>query len=157
MELTVRRAEERDIPRILELLLQVHAVHSEGRPDIFRRGGSKYNAEELRVILATAHTPVFVAEEDGTVYGYAFCLLEEVKGDKSLCDRKSLYIDDICVDEAARGKHVGKTLYESVRAYAAELGIYHITLNVWCLNQGAMRFYEKCGMKPLKIVMEDIL
>ena len=154
----IRQAEMTDIPRLLALLLQVHAVHSEGRPDIFRRGGRKYEKEDLAVILATPQTPVFVAEdEESGVVGYAFCLLEEVKDNASLCDRKSLYIDDICVDEAARGKHVGKALYEHVRSFAQARGIYHITLNVWCLNTGAMAFYEKCGMKPLKIVMEDIL
>jgi len=156
--ITVRRAQNKDIPRILALLLQVHLVHSKGRPDIFRSGSRKYGEEELIAILANERTPVFVAvDEDGLVLGYAFCVCEEVKDDASLVDRKSIYIDDICVDEAARGKHVGKTLYEYVRAFAAENGVYHITLNVWCLNEGAMRFYEKCGMKPLKVVMEDIL
>ena len=154
----MRQATVADIPRILELLLQVHAVHSEGRPDIFRRGGRKYEKEDLEVILTSPETPVFVAtDEQNYVLGYAFCLLEEVKNNTSLCDRKSLYIDDICVDEAARGKRVGKALYEHVRAFAQTRGIYHITLNVWCLNTGAMAFYEKCGMKPLKVVMEDIL
>lgn len=156
--MTVRRAGERDIPRIGLLLLQVHAVHSEKRPDIFRAGSRKYTDEELSLILKDGKTPVFVAvDETDTVLGYAFCVLEEVKDNPSLCDRKSLYIDDICVDEAQRGKKIGSLLYEHVLAFAKSEGCYHVTLNVWTLNEGAKRFYEKCGMTPLKTVMEKKL
>ncbi len=156
--MTVRRAKEDDILRIGKLLLQVHAVHAEKRPDIFRRGCRKYTDEALVSILGNEKTPVFVAvDEKDTVWGYAFCVLEEISGDGSLCDRKSLYIDDICVDEAQRGKKIGTLLYNRVLDFAREEGCYHVTLNVWCLNEGAMRFYEKCGMTPLKTVMEQKL
>lgn len=152
----VRKAEVRDIPALIGLLYQVHLVHSEGRPDIFRRGSKKYTEAELESILSDPATPVLVYD-DGGVLGYAFCVLEEIKDNASLVDRRSLYIDDICVDEAARGRHIGKTLYEAVLALAKEKDCYHVTLNVWNLNEGAMRFYEKCGMSPLKVTMEKIL
>ena len=42
----IRRAEQRDLPRLNALLYQVHRVHAEGRPDIFRLGNKKYNNEE---------------------------------------------------------------------------------------------------------------
>jgi len=32
-----------------------------------------------------------------------------------------------------------------------------VTLNVWCCNESAMKFYESLGMKPQKIGMEAIL
>ncbi len=156
--ISVRKAKKGDIKRIGELLLQVHRVHSSGRPDIFRVGSRKYTDTELEAILENENTPVFVAvDEMDKVVGYAFCAYEEVKNDKSLEDRKSIYIDDLCVDEAMRGKHIGTKLYEYVKEQAAENGCYHITLNVWSLNTSALKFYEKCGMKPLKITMEDIL
>ena len=154
----IRRAEPRDLGRIGILLLQVHDVHSAGRPDIFRRGNRKYNDAELREIIGNERTPVFVAlDGEGTVVGYAFCILEEHVGEAALTDRKTLYVDDLCVDEGVRGQHVGSALYAHVKAYAASLGCAAVTLNVWCLNEGALRFYEKQGMKPLKIVMEDLL
>ncbi len=154
----VRRARVEDIPRLIDLLYQVHLVHSAGRPDIFKRGSKKYGEEELRAILSNEKTPVLVAVDgDGLVLGYSFAVLEEIRGDGSLVDRKSLYIDDICVDEAARGKHVGSLLYEQTLALARREGCYHVTLNVWALNEGAQRFYEKCGMTPLKTTMEKIL
>lgn len=156
--MNIRRANTSDIPRIDDLLYQVHRVHSTGRPDIFRTGNKKYTDDELCAILADDTTPVFVATDEGdVVQGYAFCVYQQVKGDRSLMDRKTLYIDDLCVDEALRGQHIGQTLYRFVLEEATRQGCAAVTLNVWCLNEGAMKFYEKCGMTPLKIVMEQTL
>ena len=156
--MNIRRANERDIAGINALLYQVHRIHAEVRPDIFRLGNKKYNDEELRTIIADDSTPIFVAvNEEEKVLGYAFCIYEEVKNNTSLMDRKTVYIDDLCVDSAERGQHIGTALYEHVQAESRKEGCQAITLNVWCLNEGAMRFYEKLGMKPLKVVMEHKL
>lgn len=154
----IRKATEKDIPRLIDLLYQVHRVHSKGRPDIFRAGNKKYTEDELRGILSDEMKPIYAAaDETDTLCGYAFCIYEEIKDQISLMDRKSLYIDDLCVDENMRGQHIGTLLYEHVLEEAKKLGCYHVTLNVWCLNESAMRFYEKCGLSPLKITMEQIL
>ena len=100
--------------------------------------------------------PVFVFD-DGNVLGHAFCVITEVKGDKLLQDIKTLYIDDICVDEKARGKHVATALYEHVRDYAKAIGCTNITLNVWEGNTPALSFYRKMGMKVQKTTMETKL
>ena len=156
--MNIRRANERDIAGINALLYQVHRIHAEGRPDIFRLGNKKYNDDELRAIIADDNAPIFVAvDESETVLGYAFCIYQEVKNTPSLCDRKTVYIDDLCVDATLRGQHIGTKLYEHVLAESKRAGCVAVTLNVWCLNEGAMRFYEKLGMKPLKVVMEKIL
>lgn len=154
----VRRANKNDIPRILELLVQVDMVHHNGRPDIFKGPATKYNAAELEEIIADDETPVFVfADENDKVLGHAFCIHKQELDNNVLTDIKTLYIDDICVDENARGKHVGKTLYESVIEYAKENGFYNVTLNVWSCNPGALKFYEAMGLKPQKTGMEKIL
>lgn len=156
--MNIRRATERDLPQINKLLYQVHRLHAEGRPDIFRLGNKKYTDPELLEILTNDQTPVFVAtDEADTAVGYAFCVYEETKDNPSLCDRKTLYVDDLCVDESLRGQHIGQALYRYVLEEAERNGCAAVTLNVWCLNSGAMRFYEKCGMTPLKIVMEQRL
>lgn len=156
--MNIRRADERDIAGINKLLYQVHRIHAEGRPDIFRLGNKKYNDEELCAILACDTTPIFVAVDDEEkVLGYAFCIYEETKNNPSLMDRKTVYIDDLCVDATERGQHIGTALYDYVKDEAKKEGCSAVTLNVWCLNEGAMRFYEKCGMKPQKVVMEDMI
>ena len=88
-ELFIRPAEAQDIPALDRLLLQVHRVHSNARPDLFRAGAKKY-------------------------------------------------IDDLCVDETARGG-------------------YNVTLNVLAGNDSAICFYKAIGMRVQKIGMETIL
>lgn len=154
----IRRAEEKDAARINELLHQVQNVHAVGRPDIFIYGAKKYTDDELMTLIGDDERPIFVAvDEDDIVLGYAFCIYETVAKIGNLKDMKTLYIDDLCVDENVRGKHIGTKLFEYVKMVAKEKNCYRITLNVWNLNKSAMAFYEKCGLKPLKVTMEDIL
>lgn len=152
----IRKAEKKDIPGIIELLHQVNMVHHVIRPDLFKPYTTKYNEQELEALLDDDNKPIFVFD-DGKIQGHAFCQVTEVKGDKLLQDIKTLYIDDICVDEKARGKHVGKALYEFVRDYAKSIGCYNITLNVWEGNDSATCFYRNMGMKVQKTGMETIL
>jgi len=152
----IRRAGKEDIQRIIELLHQVNMVHHVLRPDLFKPHTTKYNEQELKSMLSDDTKPIFVyIDED--VLGYAFCQITEVRGNQLLEDIKTLYIDDICVDEQARGRHVGKALYEYVRNYAKAIGCNNITLNVWEGNEPAWRFYKNMGMQVQKTTMEIIL
>ena len=154
---TVRRANEADIPAILDLLVQVNMVHHNGRPDLFKGPTTKYTADELRAILKNDETPVFVCvDDDDRVLGHGFCVLQHFGG-QLMEELDTLYIDDICVDEAARGHRVGETIYRHIVQYARTLGCHNVTLNVWTCNPGAMKFYEKLGLTPYKIGMEQIL
>lgn len=153
----IRRAQKKDMTRIDELLLQVDLVHHNGRPDLFRVG-RKYTDEQLEGIIEDDGTPIFVAVDDtDRVLGYAFCIFKQFLEDNILTDIRTLYIDDLCVDEELRGRHIGKALYEHVCRFAKESGCYNVTLNVWTCNESAMKFYESCGLKPQKIGMENIL
>ena len=157
MSMTVRRAEARDIPALMNLLVQVNMVHHNGRPDLFKGPTTKYTSGELRDILADDETPVFVCVDgDDRVLGHGFCVMQHLGG-QLMVERDTLYIDDICVDEAARGQGAGRALYEHILEYARARGCYNVTLNVWTCNPGAMKFYEKLGMKPYKVGMETIL
>ena len=148
----IRKAEKRDIPSIIELLHQVNMVHHVLRPDLFKPYTTKYDEQELETMLKDDRNPIFVFDNNG-VLGYAFCMVTEVKDDILLQDIKTLYIDDICVDEKARGQHIGKALYEYVRDYAQSVGCNNVTLNVWEGNDTARAFYEKEGFKVLSTTM----
>lgn len=155
---TIRRAEKKDISKVLELLVQVNMVHHNGRPDLFKDPATKYTQQELETIFADENTPVFVSvNEEDVVEGYSFCILKQLLNDHILTDVKTLYIDDICIDENCRGKHIGSQIFEYVKNYAKNIGCYNVTLNVWSCNSGAMKFYEKCGLVPQKTGMEMIL
>ena len=153
----IRRAEEKDIPRLDALLLQVNLVHHRGRPDLFRYG-RKYTDEELKSIIHDdARLILVAADEDDTVQGYAFCIFQQHRDSHILTDVRTLYIDDLCVEEKTRGQHIGSLLYRAVLDYARAHGCYNVTLNVWSCNESALRFYESMGLKPQKIGMETIL
>lgn len=154
----IRFAREEDIPRLHELLIQVHAVHYKGRPDLFKPHTQKYTDEELKTILKDKIRPVLVAvNESDEVQGYAFCIFQQHVNDHILTDVKTLYIDDLCVDEICRGQHIGRLLYDAVVQFAKDNGCYNVTLNVWSCNPSALRFYEACGLVPQKVYMEKIL
>lgn len=150
-----RKAQAKDMEAIMRLLLQVNNVHAEGRPDLFIKDVRKYTREEVAEIISDPTTPVFVStdEEDRTV-GYCFCRIIDHSHDHHLQPVKTLYIDDLCVDAAMRGKHIGSDLYRNVREWAKENSFYNITLNVWACNPGAMRFYQSLGLQPQKTTLE---
>ena len=153
----IRLAQEKDIPKIEDLLAQVDLVHHKGRPDIFKIG-KKYSSEDLTGILKDSQRPILVAvDERDCVKGYCFCIFQKHENNSVLTDIKTLYIDDLCVDETFRGKHIGKELYEGAVKLAKESGCYNLTLNVWECNPTAMKFYEAQGLAPQKTTMEKIL
>lgn len=152
----VRKAEKRDIKSLMVLLYQVDAVHHAIRPDLFKSDAPKYNEKELEAILDDDHKPIFVYD-DGKVLGHAFCQLIEMRNHRLLQDIKTLYIDDICVDEQARGRHIGQALFEFVRDFARSIGCRNITLNVWEGNDAALHFYKRMGMQVQKTGMEMLI
>ena len=153
----IRFALDRDIPGMIALLRQVGEVHHRIRPDLFRAGAQKYDEGDLKALLADPSRPIFIAEEGGKVLGYCFCIHRETKNDPVLRDDRSLYIDDLCVDEACRGKHVGQALYDHACGYARQTACRTVTLNVWRGNDSALAFYQKQGLTPRNIYMEAIL
>ena len=153
----IRFAQPEDVAGILNLLKQVGRVHHVGRPDIFRSNAQKYGASQVIAMLDSSATPIFVAVSNGKVLGYGFCIIKEHKNDPVIADHTELYIDDLCVDESCRGKHIGKAIYEEIVRYAKMRKCYNVTLNVWSCNENAMAFYKSLGMQPQKVGMETIL
>lgn len=151
----IREAVASDIPQISYLLKQILTVHAKGRPDIFKADTQKYTEAEIFEIISDPIHPVYVYEdEDGTVAGYAICEYKNQEETNTLYPRTSIYIDDLCVDEPKRGLGIGTKLYEYVVEKARDEHIGSVTLNAWSCNENAIAFYKKCGMQPMKIMME---
>ena len=150
-------ARETHIPGMIRLLRQVGAIHAEGRPDLFRAGAQKYNEAQLAALLQDVSSPIFIAEEAGEVLGLCFCQCQQVVENACVTGRRELYIDDLCVDETARGKHVGAELYRHVQRWAKEQGFDYITLHVWDFHGSAEEFYRRMGMRNRYICMEQKL
>ncbi|SFO19018.1 Ribosomal protein S18 acetylase RimI [Pseudobutyrivibrio sp. UC1225] len=157
--MTIRLAQEKDIPKIIDLLQQVLEVHAKIRPDIFISGTTKYSFDDVKEMLCVESKPIYVAaDENDNVLGYAICEIKETPEDATNKVKfKQLYIDDLCVDEKARGQHVGRALFEHVKKEAKRMGCYEVTLAVWTGNDRAEAFYEGLGMKTKERIMEFIL
>lgn len=156
--MTIRKAQEKDISRIIELLGQVLQIHAEIRPDIFIPDTTKYTEQELAALLKDEKKPIYVAvNEEDVCMGYAFCQMKEQPFSNNMVQFQSLFIDDLCVDRFARGQHIGEILFDYVKQEAKRMGCYEVTLNVWAGNTSAEKFYEKMGMKTKERQLEYIL
>lgn len=155
----IRMAQESDIEDIERLLVEICNVHNEGRPDLFKKDGKKYDKNQMMEIINDENRPVIVAfdEKNNRVLGYAMCVIQTVLNNNALFDMKTLYLDDLCVDGQMRGNGIGKQIYDYVLEYAKKIGCYNLTLNVWECNEGAKRFYNKCGLTTQKTTLEKIL
>ena len=156
-DMEIRRARPEDLPKLSLLLYQVAAVHHVGRPDIFKANSKKYTDEMLLELLKEESRPIFVGLIEGEVVCHLYCIIQEVKNSPCLVSHKTLYIDDLCVEQSRRGQKIGQQMYAFIKNWAKEQGFYNITLNVWACNPSAQRFYEKLGMKVQKTAMEEIL
>lgn len=156
VHMDIRFAQDIDIPDILKLLEQVNWIHHQARPDILKEA-PKYTSDEIANIIEDPQRPILVAVEDNHVLGYMFGIFQETAESAFLVGEKSLYIDDICVDQNTRGKHVGQKIYQATKELAADTGCCRITLNVWAFNDSAKSFYEKMGMQTFKTTLEDII
>ena len=153
----IRKAQKEDVNDILTLLKEVHEIHANARPDIFRIGTTKYVEKDIIKILNDFQRPIFVYELDGNVIGYVFCIIKKIENDNNFNDLDYLFIDDICVLSKYRGNNIGSELYNYVREFAKEKNLKSIRLNVWNLNEKAFNFYQKNGLKILEYVMEEKL
>ena len=97
------------------------------------------------------------ADENGRDVGYTFCVMKRQPFSTNMKDFKTLFIDDLCIDESCRGQHVGRKLFDYVMAYAKSQGCYDVTLNVWEGNDSAKGFYEKMGMFVKETQMEILV
>lgn len=156
--MNIRKAQEKDIPKILDLLGQVLQIHADIRPDIFIPNTTKYTVQELAELLKDENKPIYVAvDENDQCLGYAFCQLQNQPFSNNMVPFQSLFIDDLCVDQQMRGQHIGESLFEHVKQEAKKMGCYEVTLNVWSGNTSAEHFYEKMGLKTKERQMEYIL
>lgn len=154
----IRRAAEKDIDRINELLGQVLEIHAGIRPDIFIPGTTKYTNAELEEMMKDDDKPIYVAVDDEDyVMGYAFCQIRKQPFSNNMIQFDTMFIDDLCVDAELRGRHVGEALFVFVKEEAKRRNCYDVTLNVWEGNNSARHFYDKMGLKVKESQLEIIL
>lgn len=134
----------------------MHAHHRAGgaqllpfRPDDEAWARRRRHYESL---LAAGRGHLLLAEEDGRVLGYA--MVSEIGGQTTLAtgDRMA-ELETLSVAEGERGQGVGRALMDAAYAVMRELGVTEVMLYVLEGNEGAVRFYERLGLRPYLRVM----
>ena len=135
--MSVRRATEDDLPRLIELMAQLRPDEPEAE--------DPSRAEDYARVLArmTAQgQSVLVAEDDGRIAG---ALVLAIIDNITRQGTPYAIIENVVVDEAARGKHHGEALIEQAIAEARRAGCYKVSLTSNKRRTGAHRFYERLG------------
>lgn len=134
--LTVRRATPADVPAMLRLIVAL-AVY-EREPDAV-----KATVDSLHATMFAPGAKVFahVAEHDGAVIGIALWF----ETYSTWTGRPSLYLEDLFVDEAARGLGAGRALFEALAREARARGCARIDWAVLDWNETARGFYATIG------------
>lgn len=147
----IRKAEEKDSKRIVELLEYIFLLHFNNRKDLFE-GFSKYDIKQVNELINHKDYYIIVAVEESYVIGYAISKKINARNNKVV-----LYIDDLCVDENYQHLGVGKELMNYVKEYAVENNYDRIELNVWEFNSRAYEFYKSLGYNTQRREMEIVL
>ncbi len=135
MNVVIRKAESRDVPRMLALVRELATFEKE--PEAVT-----VTEEHMRE-AGFGPRPVWVgwvAEAEGLVQGMAVCY-ERYSTWRGRC----LYLEDIVVTEAARGRRIGERLFKACASYALQQGHHHMLWQVLDWNTEAMRFYVRLG------------
>ena len=152
--MTVRFAEERDLPAVNRLRRQVNDLHVSGRPETFKPGFTPELENHIFTIFQDPDQDILLAETEGVVCGFA--VLHEICRPETpfMFQRHYLDVDEFCVDEAFRRGGVGRALIDRAKTIAKERGFDRLELNMWEFNKGALAFYEAAGFETYRRYME---
>ncbi len=151
MNIRIREAAEADFPAIHELMRQVHQLHLESRPDIYRDVDPL--TEEYYLTMLSDST-VLLALDGEKAAGFCVFQIRPSYSNPLLVPRKMAFMDDLCVHSDYRRQGIGKQLFEAACQMSKDEGAATLELMVWSFNENAVRFYEELGMTAKNLTME---
>ena len=151
---TVRFAREKDLKAVNKLRKAVNDLHVEGKPDVFKPGFSDELRDYLFTIWKDPRMEIVVAEQKGTVCGFA--ILNHINRPENpfMFERDFLDIDEFCVDKNFRRQGVASAMIRFILDFVKEKGFKRLELNMWEFNRSALAFYEATGFKTFRRYME---
>ena len=152
--MNVRFAREEELDRVNGLRRQVNDLHAAGKPDVFKPGFSPEMRDFIRVIWDDPEKEILVAEQAGTICGYAVLHLVHRPENPSKLARSYLDVDEFGVDRAFWRRGVATAMIDFIRAFARKKGLRRIELNMWEFNKDALAFYEAVGFSTYRRYME---
>ena len=147
--LQLTRPDDRE--RIEVLAQQIHGLHVQMLPDVYKLASEMWTQE--RYDEAIAQRQLFAAKLDDQIVGYALVRVRDYDGN-GLVKHSALMIEEICVDEPMRYHGIGSQIMTDIRAIAKAYGCDKLLLGVYPENVGAIAFYQKCGFSIRSINMQ---
>lgn len=154
--MVIRFIEEQDMIEARKLLLEVHQLHYENRPDIYK-DITEITLEYFSNLCREENTFTKVADEDGEIIGLCMGTLRKSPQNPIVRTRTTVLLDAIAVRQDYRGKGLGKRLYIVAQSYAREHGAESMELMAWAFNQSAINFYQHMGMTVRSVTYEQRL
>jgi ribosomal protein S18 acetylase RimI-like enzyme len=149
MQIPLRQATVEDAALLAELCQAVHEIHVAAHPNIFKPlRADDPELIEFYVGRLTEGNIIYIAEVDSVGVGYILCQLVTRPEHVFTYGQSRLYIDQMSVNAAYRGKGVGKALMEKAFELAQEYHVQAVTLSVWAFNEQAQRFYAANSFEP---------
>lgn len=147
----IELANDKDRAAVNRLARQIHQLHINWRPDIYRMPEELFPEERFAELIAKRE--LYVAKVGGTVVGYAMVTIRD-QDLPELMKRKVFHIQQFCVDEEFRNHGIGTQMMEELRVLARAFGCTDLQLNVYPENDAAVSFYQKCGFMIQNINMQ---
>ncbi len=151
----VRIADISDLERLTMLFTELHRRHVEIKPETFIMPEREWFSQRLSEILSDSGQTVMVYDSGG-INAYAIVRIIDVNTEEKR-PRRVCYIDCFAVSESSRRRGIGTELLGAVKAFGRENGCTSVQLGVSACNTDAVRFYEKMGLVPRTIQMEERL
>lgn len=153
----IRKAVIEDYEAVSDLEGLEFQTHRISRPDYFKSLENGYSKAEFDELLA-CKTPVsWLAVQDGIIVGLCFGKIEETPDNAFCKSRRIAFIQDVITLPGYRGRGIATALINKAREQAIQDGAVSLELCVWNFNEGAIRLYEKMGMKVQYYRMEEVL
>ena len=138
--MALRRARRADVPEILRLIRALAEYE-------------KLSGEVVATEAALAQTlfgdrptaEVLLAEEGNRAVGFALFF----QNYSTFLGKPGIYLEDLFVEPASRGKGLGKQLLQAIARLAVERGCGRFEWAVLDWNEPAIGFYQSLGAKPM--------
>lgn len=144
----VRRVQKADVEALTPLKAEVHALHVDAHPEVFKAMTDEQVARWLRDRLAEEATSAWLAELDGALLGYAM-MAHRSRDETTFSHARSwCEIDEIVVVRSGRRRGVARALIERAAEHARSLGVSALELTTWAFNTQAQEAFAKMGFRP---------
>lgn len=151
----IRKMILEDYEEVKEIFREVHNLHLENRPDIYKNGDS-LPIEVFKEFLNDNDYLNYVYIVDNKVIGALISIIKTTMDNSIVKAHKICFIDSLGIKEEHRHQGIGKKLYEHLKNEIKSQNIDAIELNVWGFNKNAINFYESLGMTIKNIRYEDL-